>query len=349
MPLVSTVFIETQVFYSSNYDFESTAFKALAELVKAGRVTVITTTVTNGEVTNQIKRRVKEAANFIDENRKHLKVLANSAQVSVRSHAERIDAKKVAAELSASFHSYLSLCNAETIDVSEVDPEVVFAKYFDVQLPFEAKKEKREEFPDAFAIEALKMAVSKYPELIIITGDKGFRGACEGYGIRTLPTIEDFLNEENKAWDAKVTEHVLAGYEELQDKITEQLTEEFQDGAFYVEQVDGDVNSVQVLQVDLDDNPRVLTTGDDSATLECGAMIKYEADISYDDPASTVRDSEDGRTYVFNTIEETVEQVETIFFELEIQFDLAEDDSFESSIRKIDSGKFGFGIRPSVW
>lgn len=67
--------------------------------------------------------------------------------------------------------------------------------------------------------------------------------------------------------------------------------------------------------------------------------LKYEAKVSYDDPDATHYDREEGRTYVFNTIHQTVG--EEVDFSLEITIDFNPDDESycHARVGKLNDGK----------
>jgi predicted kinase len=92
----------------------------------------------------------------IDKVKKDLRILANSAVPEVKARAAGINKKEVIAELTAQFDEYLKRAKATVIDCSDVNPEIIFQKYFELSYPFEERQDKRHEFPDAFSIEALR-------------------------------------------------------------------------------------------------------------------------------------------------------------------------------------------------
>lgn len=339
MSLISYVFIETQVFYTNNYDYQRTAFRELIARVKQNRIRVVLCSVTVGEVIRQVEEKVREAAVVVDDTKRGLRVLANSAQPEVAGRVKRLDVKTVVAELDAQFRDFLKESKAEVIDVSDVDAELVFEKYFRFELPFERKKEKRMEFPDAFAIEALRAyAKENDVDLTILTADKGFKAACEKYGMRTLNTVEEFLDAENRTREEKVSEHIINCYERQVEQIQSEIEDDFKNSAFHLVDVEGDVSSVSIDKIVLED-PLVVSIHETSATVEVSVQIEYSAEISYDDPDATVYDREDGRTYVFNTIEETIEETSEFSLEIEIDFDPEDEEHCGFRLGKLNDGQ----------
>ena len=209
MPVTAGVFLETQLFVTNNYDFDRRAFAELIDRVKEDRGRVFLTSVTVGEVKRRIQVQVKEAIRF-SEVRKYLKVLANSNVPEIRARSERLFPEPVTDELVKQFEDFLEKTKATIIDCSGVNPELVFQQYFELKLPFQEKKDKRHEFPDAFAIEALKdFSRSEGRDIVVITGDQGFRTVCETHGMTVLETVEKFPDKEIAEREPKISAHVL--------------------------------------------------------------------------------------------------------------------------------------------
>ena len=242
--------------------------------------------------------------------------------------------------MTAQFNSFIKLCRAEIIECDDINPEVVFSKYFSVELPFENREEKRREFPDAFAIEALKaFAGDSTSQVVCISGDKGFRGALENTGISRFETIEEFLDSENREWDTRVAEHVLECYSANVERIKDDIEQEFTDSSFVLTDVNGDVEETDIVGLSVDEDPLVLRTDRDSAILETHVQISFRAKVAYDDPAATVYDREDDRTYVFNTINRSIEQTIGFPLEVRVQFDPADEAWCDLSIGKLNNGR----------
>jgi len=338
MRLTADVFLETQVFYTNNFDLKRTAFTQLIRRVEEDRVRVFLTSVTVGEVKRHLAERVRAAANAIDKVKKDLRIFANSTVPEVKARAIGINRKEVIAELTAQFDEYLKRTKATIIGCSNVDSEIIFRKYFELSHPFQERQDKRHEFPDAFAIEALRdFAKSEKREIAVITGDKGFTHACEAYGMVVMETVEEFLHKENIERESKVSQHVLESFTRREHEIMKEITDDFLSSAFELQDVEGEVDSTSLSRIELAE-PLVVQIDGSRAILEVTVRMKYDADISYDDPDATHYDREDDRVYVFNRISETVE--EEVEFPLEIT---AEFDPDDASYCNFEIGKLNEG------
>jgi hypothetical protein len=347
MKLTRDVFLDTQVFETNNFDLDRTAFKEVISKVKADRIKVLTTSITVREVKKRIWKRVKEASNTIDKFRKDLRILANSGDPTISSHANRLNEKAAMQELTKQFEAFLKESRAEVLDCDDINPELVFEKYFKVELPFEHREEKQREFPDAFAIEVLKRhAKDEHSDVTCVSGDNGFRGAAKKAGMPVFQTVEQFLDAEIREWDAKITDHVLECYTRNMDSIIDQIKSDFQNSAFTLLDVDGEVTDVTVTDVSIDDEPLIVRIHNDSAVLETQVTMSFDAKLVYDDPDATVYDKEDGRTYVFNTVRETMEQTAEFPLEVTVEFDPSDDSFNDISIGRLNEGN-DFEVRSS--
>jgi hypothetical protein len=339
MALIVDLFLETQLFCANNFDFDRTAFLELIERVKDDRVNVFLTSITVGEVKRHLSQEVRTAANAIDKMRADIRILANSAKPEVKARAQRLDPKPVIAELLKQFEDFVKETQATLVDASKVNPEVVFQKYFDLQLPFQQKQEKRHEFPDAFAIEALRHhAQSSGHEVVVITGDKGFRGACEAHAITVFESLEEFLNRENTERESKISEHILKCFETNRDEVEQQIKQQFEMSAFILTDQEGEVDSATIEALAIED-PLVVRIEQRKAILDVSVRLEFGAKIIYDDPDSIVYDREEGRTYAFNTVAETVDEQSSFELEITVTFDPNNESYCSMSIGKLNDGK----------
>jgi hypothetical protein len=138
-------------------------------------------------------------------------------------------------------------------------------------------------------------------------------------------TVEQFLHNENtERHFTKISNHILICYVRHEHEIMNKITNKFMSSSFEVEDVDGEVDTTSLSRIELAD-PLVVQIDGSRATLEVTVRLKYDADISYDDPSSTHYDREDDRVYVFNRISESVEQ--EVQFPLEITAEFDPDDA----------------------
>lgn len=342
MPAISDnpIFLDTQVFYSNNFNFGRTAFKELVGRVETDRVRVVLTSITVREVKRHIHARVKDASKLVDKVRKDLRILESSSVPEVSVRARRLDGDAVTVEIICQFDKFLQQSRAVVLDCNDVDPEIVFDKYFNVVLPFEHREEKRREFPDAFVVEVLKsFAVEERVPITVISGDKGLCGAAKASGMKTYDSLELFLDSENREWDEKISKHLLDCYDRSVEKIKRDVEHDFEQSVFVLTDVNGEVENTIIKRITVSDEPLIVRVDESSAILETEVELSFTADISYDDPDATVYDKEDDRTYVFNTIEETIDE-EVIFpLELTVYFDPSDDSYFDISIGKLNDGQ----------
>src|SRR5689334_14492095 len=96
------IFIDTEVFVREKFDWKSHSFARLKELVKAGHLRVLTTSITKNEVIRKQREALDNAARSV---KKHEVILD---QLGVSSATDAVNAPNAAAELESLFQKFLS-------------------------------------------------------------------------------------------------------------------------------------------------------------------------------------------------------------------------------------------------
>jgi len=126
--------------------------------------------------------------------------------------------------------------------------------------------------------------------------------------------------------------------------IKELIEERFKDIGFWLEDQDGDVNDVDVDDIEIFEES-LLEVGPDRALVSLSARIRFSADVTYDDLATASYDSEDKVLIPWQKIDETVEQEVTLEVGLEIAIDVDDPEFFEIESIDIQSPSMsGIGI-----
>lgn len=189
-----TVFIDTNIYQSSNFSFYSSKFDKLKELIYGKKVKLLYNKVIYCEVKQHIGEYIRDAVmeyNAAINNKGFAPFRFNPRW---KNQLEKLDEKLLVKEQLENWDIYLSKCDAEEIPVDCVNVEVVLEKYFNKQLPFENKKPT--EFKDAITIESIKcyFASHKDEELFVVSADKGFRKSFRDSNITTFDSLNKFLN-----------------------------------------------------------------------------------------------------------------------------------------------------------
>ena len=143
--------------------------------------------------------------------------------------------------------------------------------------------------------------------------------------------LDEFLDAavKDEAGEVLAT-HVLKIYAKHLDKVERAIMDAFEDSEFYTSDVDGDVDSVEVKSIKID-QPFVLEVDEETATLTVEVEIKYVANVSYLNDDEGIWDSEDHVWSYRPTVYTQAEESEQFEAELEIQYDLDNEDEFEVS------------------
>jgi hypothetical protein len=193
-----------------------------------------------------------------------------------------------------------------------VNIEEILDNYFDSKPPFEAKQEKKYEFPDAIIISKLKNQFSKENPIHIISNDKGFKSAFnKADGFYLYSSLKQFFNSLNisSKFYNKIKKYLEL--EETHDEVCEFLKEKIEEGIF-VDGMDYDRKGItegfDYDEIYIEDVSNisfefefvdVIKENKISVTLSCKADISVNC--SYLDTDNSVWDSEEKR-YIYMSL-----------------------------------------------
>jgi hypothetical protein len=322
------VFVDTEVFEASNFNFSSKGLSELVRLAQANFVSVFLTSITVGEIQAHIVEKINEASGklkkFRSEEGRILQNVSGYEAVSAK-----LDRQRCVEEIKRKFQEFLNDAKATVVDSRSVDPESVFRDYFDLKPPF-GEGRKKEEFPDAFAQQALMNWCAKNRcEMYVISANKDWHAAKNH--LIPLVKLDEFIDAAVKDEAGEMlAAHVLKIYAKHLDKVEIAIIDAFKDSEFYTSDVDGDVDGVAVKRIKID-QPFVLEVDEETATMSVDVEIKYVADVSYFNDDGGIWDGEDHVWSYRPTAYTEAEELERFEVELEIQYDLNKEDVFEVS------------------
>ncbi|NLL01958.1 MAG: hypothetical protein GX265_02930, partial [Mollicutes bacterium] len=185
---MSMLFVDTCIFEKKglNFDKENIIINALLDCYKNGKFKFYNLSVIDNEIKNHIKLRADKDLNTLKKF-KWLKELIDYNDIEKKCYKDMED-----------YESFKKNIGAINCNVSEINPELVFKKYFSLEFPFENKKDKRSEFPDAFTSEYLNEIKTKNEQetIYFITDDEGLKKSLNP-SIVVYKSIEEFLKELN--------------------------------------------------------------------------------------------------------------------------------------------------------
>ncbi|QOZ74960.1 hypothetical protein XH83_05620 [Bradyrhizobium sp. CCBAU 53351] len=181
------IFIDTETFVREKFDWNSVAFSRLKELVKAGHLRVLTTSITKKEVARKQQEALDNAAKSV---KKHEVILG---QLGGSVATEAINSPSAAAALEALFEKFLEDVKAREIPL-QADLEKLFDDYFAQTPPFSGGK--KSEFPDAVVLISLrKWRADRHQKIYVISGDPDMKAACgEGSDLLHVERLADVIS-----------------------------------------------------------------------------------------------------------------------------------------------------------
>lgn len=181
------VFIDTEVFVRERFDWNSSSFNRLRELVKAKQLRVLTTSITKNEVTRKQREALDHAAKAVA---KHEVILG---RLGASTATTTVSAPGASAELEAQFQSLLADIGAREVPL-HANLDELFEGYFAQSPPFSGGK--KSEFPDAVVLSSLRKWCSESgKKLYAVSGDPDFKIACgEGGPLLQVDRLADVIS-----------------------------------------------------------------------------------------------------------------------------------------------------------
>ncbi len=297
---VRRVFLDTQVFKSQNFDFDARPLKLLKALHVGGRAALYITDVVNREVRARMRREVEDARAWYNRLRKDAKILLSARRSPFYALPQSLDVETIAAGLFDSFDRFIINAGVKIVYCSDISTGVILEKYFSISPPFDTG-EKRKEFPDAISIEAVAERF-RTEGIYVISNDHGIREACVSRpGLAHLSSIEEYLrlelaDHEDVAW-------ISAALYEHQEEIEKELSNTFSDSYFYLDDEDGEVESVDVTDLTVNEI-KLVNASEFNGEISVDCSVQFSATVEYDDPNTTVYD--EGEKYSFGRVKAEV-------------------------------------------
>lgn len=212
------VFLDTNVYIGANYIFDSGNLSTLKNLANSGKITVLNTSATIGEVKQHIKDDISAAVKQYNRIlRKEMPVLNGDSVFNLN----ELDEDQVIDSVTAKLNDFIRISSSEQISLNPLDAEKLLDDYFNKIPPFESKKPN--EFKDAIMINAVKQFQSNTKQQIcIVSNDKGLRQAfSNNCNYIVFEYLSGFLKHYNQS------EEELASISEfISDKIDDCVFDE---------------------------------------------------------------------------------------------------------------------------
>lgn len=184
----SAIFIDTNVFEKIGYNFDerNPLISQFKILLKSDIYENVLVSVIDNEIKQHINKKIEDNIRGIKKHCKWIYNLIEESKIDEKINKDLNDYKKFIEDTGTMF-----------IDLSNINPEIVMEKYFNLKAPFESSKQN--EFKDAFFLEAIYKFIDlheDYLSYIVITNDKGIIKAIEQQNNKKIVyfnTIQEFL------------------------------------------------------------------------------------------------------------------------------------------------------------
>jgi hypothetical protein len=329
---VSTTPHASRKYLQTNLDYGSPIFQRLIALCFLGEVSIYLPDITVSEIEAHIRKEVVAARQHIRRARKEksVQLMRNSGNEALDIVFNGLDVNTVSEVLINQFREFLEGAKVTVVPVEGVSIKEVFGKYFSEQPPFK-EGNKKHEFPDAFAVEAIRQWSKKNNEKIyVISGDKGVRDAC-GEGLLTpLEKLEEFLDMVSRRLELSTFAYTQYDYQKVE--IKERLKEEVEESGIWVYDPVGEVVGSQVESVSLG-RKFLIDVVRERAIFEVEAEVEYSAEVEY---------IEFGLSGRFAPITHTVHRTRYIQAEVGLELYLDEEGSAVEYVAFVDAPLFPF-------
>jgi hypothetical protein len=334
------VFLDTEIFVSNNFHFESPLFEKLISLAQQETIFIHLTTITVREIEARIISDIEQGLahlRTLQNKERAVKVLGLIPNTPFQIIPRRFEIAPIKRQIMDSFRSYLEAIRADILPVTDVSIDEVFDKYFRAVPPF-GSSEKKHEFPDAFALAGLQGWCNRTGNRVfVISNDSDMRDACElsesFISLRSLQELFDLIAKEVELYAV-----ALNLYTEHKREIEDLLKDEFQDLLLFIDEPESEVSDVEVQELHVI-RELAIEVEDDHATFELSVAVRFTAGISYaeyivDDVPVLMREGE---------IEKTVH----LKGEVNLLYDREDSDAFQVEHVKFDDDSLLLDFDPS--
>jgi hypothetical protein len=221
--------LDTDVIQAAGYNFGKGALNQLPRQLPRSMKLQLTELVLK-EIVGHKLESVKEAADKFHSATAGLQRLTSLDFAPARTHVAQLNVLAAAEQkFDDEVRQYVTQCRGEVLPIADVDPEVLFAKYFATQPPFGLKAEKKSEFPDAAALLLLEQrAEDLKTKAIVASKDAGWKGFAEKserlYCVTSLDDLAALFTDTGAHANA-VKDKITAAVNDEDSALRTQLTE----------------------------------------------------------------------------------------------------------------------------
>lgn len=341
------VFIDTQSFVKAGLDFRSRSIKSFSDACEGGELIHIMTTVVENEVRDKIKDHIKEALGKFQEFKRKAKILEGSTDPIISGLFAQFDSENIENQALTVFREFMTRSGTTTINLSHVDSEEVFRRYFNQEAPFQAGK-KKDEFPDAFTLLAIEGSLGEQECCYIVSEDGDLKAFCDGNNrliqIDSISKLLDLFNSHDDERTKFVKEYFSSQHQAIYKAISDQIeSTEFNNVSSWEgsEVVDHDVLDIDHFEID------IIDIDDEQCYATLDTRVHYHVVVEGPDFNNASYDRESGRVYTFDDVTRIEKGALDVTAEIELNFDI-KDGKFEVTDMRVNVLGLANGIEVSV-
>ena len=187
-----TVFFDASSFISVGSPPGNVAFQRIADLVRHGFISVVTTDPTMKEVITHHTRGTFKALQPLA-NPRFRRLSARHFSIDIPDLADANIRERTKRDITVGVEKMFQSLEARILDIDDVSPAIVFEAYHLNEGVFVAHN-KKDQFPDAFIFECVKAVASSDSPLLIVAHDNDFEGPAKGEGnIQLVKSVSELF------------------------------------------------------------------------------------------------------------------------------------------------------------
>ncbi|MCL1147985.1 PIN domain-containing protein [Shewanella marinintestina] len=247
------VFVDTSAYEKKNYQFGQHALGRLQELVEDEKIHLLITDVTKQEIEAHLYKNASDAANKVKKLTKEAMFLRNTPDLDCHGIFSDVSSDEIYKVVHNKFIALIENGLVDLISIDTVDPKIVFDAYFKAKPPFE-KESKKHEFPDAFALEAIKnISLERQNSVYIVSCDGDMLSFAEKEDkFIPLESVDELIDlvvrhDETLAEPTRFADEIFEG---LAAQVIEQVTDYLRDSEFTYENSDPFEDIISSVEID---------------------------------------------------------------------------------------------------
>lgn len=287
------------------YNFESASMIAFKESISTSQITLLMPDPTKREISRHMHEKADTAVTALETAARRAPYLSKLSEwplTNKTTYSLAYELRKIADQQFAMFLNLFGVVelNYDGVKIKEI------MDWYDAKLaPFSEKK--KSEFPDAFAIAAIRQYRDVSVESVaVISKDLDFKKACERFpGLMYFPSLVAY-SEALQSADERLAS-IQSALADKNEAIRKAINEAFVDSGFTIEaNWEGEVSDIEVTSSD-NLALHVVGIGEDRCTVAFEGEIEYSAFTSYGD-LDTATYERGEPVCIHHTIEGTAEE-----------------------------------------